>query len=71
MTTSASHEITRADIEAKLQEIKGEVDHTAEAARVPLLALGAVAVVGLVGVAYLLGRRRGRRTTTVVEVRRV
>lgn len=63
--------ISRDDIEAKLREIKGEVAEAGERAKVPALAIGAAAVVGLVGIAYLLGRRKGRKKTTVVEVRRV
>lgn len=63
--------VTRADIEAKLREIKGEVDEAGERAKVPALAIGVAVVVGLVGAAYLLGRRKGRKKTTVVEVRRV
>jgi hypothetical protein len=64
-------EVSRADIEAKLREIKGEVDATGQRAKVPAIAIGAVVVVGLVGLAFAIGRRRGRKATTVVEVRRV
>jgi len=32
---------------------------------------GAVAVVAVVGLAFLLGRRRGKKETTYVEIRRV
>jgi hypothetical protein len=63
--------VSRIDIEAKLREIKGEVDETGEKAKVPVLAIGAAVVVGLVAAAYMFGRRRGKRTTTLVEVRRV
>jgi len=63
--------VTRGDIEAKLREIKGEVDATGQRAKVPAIAIGAVVVVGLVGLAFVIGRRRGRKATTVVEVRRV
>lgn len=63
--------ITRADIETKLRQIRGEVDSTAKAA-VPIgLAVGAAAVAVVVGVAYLMGRRKGRKRATVVEIRRV
>ena len=63
--------ITRADIETKLRQLRGEVDSTAKAA-VPIgLAVGAAAVAVVVGVAYLMGRRKGRRRATVVEIRRV
>jgi hypothetical protein len=67
----ATDAITRADIEAKLAEIKGEVDPRAEQAKGALIAAAAAgAVVVILGV-YLLGRRRGRSRQTVVEVKRV
>ncbi len=67
----ADRPVTRADIEAKLREIRGEVDTTAEGAKSYALTAGLVAAVVVVGFVYLLGRRRGRRRTTVVEIRRV
>ena len=63
--------ITRDDIEAKLREIRGEVDETAGAAKPYALAAGIVVAVAVVGLAYVLGRRKGKKRTTVVEVRRV
>jgi hypothetical protein len=63
--------VTRADIEAKLREIRGEVDTGVESARNMALIVGAVAAVAVIGTVYFLGRRKGRRQTTVVEVRRV
>lgn len=69
--TMTDRRVTRADIEAKLAEIKGEVDETGERAKVPAMAIGAVLVVAVVGVAYLLGRRSAKKKTTVVEVRRL
>ena len=74
MTASAApgeKQVTRADIEAKLREIRGEVDTGVESARNVTLIVGAVAAVAIVGAMYFLGKRRGRRQTTVVEVRRV
>jgi hypothetical protein len=63
--------ITRDDIEAKLREMAGDVDDRVEAAK-PTILVGAVASVVLVGVvAYLWGRRRGRRRSAVVEIRRL
>jgi len=62
--------VSPADIAAKLRQIGGEVTDTAEEARGSVVVVAAVAVVALVGVAYLLGRRRGRRRSTVVEIRR-
>lgn len=63
--------ITRSDIESKLRELTGEVDDTVEAAR-PKIVAGAVAGVLIVAlVAYLLGRRRGRARSALVEIRRL
>jgi LPXTG-motif cell wall-anchored protein len=67
----ADHKITRSDIEGKLREIKGEVESTGEAAKPIALAVGIAGVVALAGLAYLLGKRKGKKKTTIVEVRRV
>ncbi len=63
--------ITRADIESKLRDMRGEVDKTAEAAKAPLVAIAGAAVAVVVVLSFLLGKRRGRRKSTVVEIRRV
>jgi hypothetical protein len=63
--------IGKSDIEAKLREIKGEVDDTATAAKPYALAVGVALAVTVVAAAYLLGRRKGKKKTTVVEIRRV
>lgn len=71
MAVTQERPVTRADIESKLRQIRGEVDSTAKAA-VPIgLAVGAAAVAVVVGMAYLMGRRKGRKRATVVEIRRV
>jgi signal transduction histidine kinase len=63
--------VTRDDLEAKLRELKGEVDDTAKAATGVVVAVAAVTVVGVVAIAFLIGKRKGRKKTTVVEIRRV
>jgi hypothetical protein len=63
--------VERTDIERKLRELQGGVNETRETATTSLLTVGACVVVGVVAVAFLLGRRKGRRRTTVVEVRRI
>jgi hypothetical protein len=71
MAAEPSGPISRDDIEAKLREIKGEVESTATTAKPYAIAAGAVLVVAVVGLAYVLGKRKGKKKTTVVEVRRV
>ncbi len=73
MSTSppAGGRITRADIEGKLREMRGEVEETAEAAKAPILAIAGGVAAAIVIAAFLFGKRRGRRKSTVVEIRRV
>ncbi|HZU79858.1 MAG TPA: hypothetical protein VE991_08070 [Acidimicrobiales bacterium] len=63
--------ITRDDIEQKLRSLAGEVDDKVESAK-PVVVSGAVAGLLVVAlVAYLLGRRRGKARSAVVEIRRL
>lgn len=62
--------VSRDDIERKALELIGAVDETKTAAKNTAM-LGAVAVAGIVVAAFVLGRRRGSRNKTVVEVYRV
>jgi hypothetical protein len=63
--------ISRDDIEAKFRELQGEVEIIGEEARSYGITIGVAAVVLVVAVAFVLGRRRGRRNRTIVEVRRI
>ena len=63
--------VDRGDIEGKLREIRGEVDSFGGSSRKYALAAGAVVAVTVIGLAYVLGRRKGKKKRTVVEVRRV
>ncbi len=63
--------ITRSDLEAALNGLVSEGQETvAEAGIRAAGAAGAFAFLAL-AVTYVVGRRRGRRSRTVVEVRRV
>ncbi len=75
MTTTArvgqGATVSRDDIEQKLREIRGEAGEVVESNRdYAVLAAVATAVV-VVAMAYFFGRRKGKKRTTVVEVRRV
>ena len=64
--------ISRDDIRDKFRELKGDLGQTTEAARAPMLGVGHRRPLwALAAVAFWLGRRRGRASRTVVEVRRV
>ena len=66
-----SRPITRDDIEAKLRDIQGSTSVGADAARGAGMSAAIVGLLLAIVVAYLLGRRRGKRRRTVVEIRRV
>ena len=63
--------ITRDDIESKFRELQGEGEFYVDEARSYALLAGAAIVGGLLLVAFALGRGRGRKKRTVVEIRRV
>jgi hypothetical protein len=71
MAVTTNGPVTKADIETKLRQIRGEVDETAEKSRSYLEMAAIVGVVASIGLSYLLGRRKGKRKSTVVEIRRV
>ena len=63
--------VTREDLEAELRDTFGDAGGRAGEARTPLLAAAVVVGAVLLGVAYLVGRRIGRRSSTTVEIRRI
>ena len=71
MSAPPADKITRDDIEAKFRELQGEVDTVTDDVRSYAATVGAVVVVAVVIVAFWLGRKRGRNTQTVVEIRRI
>ena len=62
--------ITRDDIEAKALQLVGVVDDTKESAK-NMAILGAIAVAVVVAAAFVIGRKRGSRNKTLVEVYKV
>ena len=69
--TAPDRKITRDDIESKLRELQGEVGQRTEAAKVPAIAVAVGVVVVSIATAYLLGRRKGKRRQTLLEIRRI
>jgi hypothetical protein len=63
--------ITRDDLENKLRELEGGAREQAESARSTVLTAAAVAALVLLLLAFLLGIRKGRKRSTIVEIRRV
>ena len=63
--------INRSDIERKLRELQGGVTETRDSAANTQVTVGAVVAVGVIAAAFLLGRRKGKKRRTIVEVRRI
>ncbi|MGH9118742.1 MAG: hypothetical protein ACRD0A_12945 [Acidimicrobiales bacterium] len=63
--------IKPADLEQKFRELKGDVDEEVKNAKGYAIAAGVAVVVVVVTVSFLLGKRRGRKKSTFIEVRRV
>ena len=59
------------DLRSKLKQVSGEVDERAEEAKPVALVAGIAGVIVVIALAFLIGRRRGQRKTTWVEIRRL
>jgi len=68
--TDVQQKITRDDIEAKFRTLTGDVDEIAEEAKTTAIGIGAVVGAAVLVGVFLFGRSRGRRKTTMIEVRR-
>ena len=64
-------QISRADIEAKFRELQGGATKRAEAAGATAAKVAVGVLLVIVVGAFIVGRRKGRRQTTIVEIRRV
>ena len=69
--SSTGTTITKADIEAKLSQLKGNVDTEVANVRGIAVTVGIAVATVVVLASFALGRRRGRRLATIVEIRRV
>ena len=69
--TVKTERISREDIEAKLRALQGDVQVKVEDRKSTVMVVAGGIGVVLVIVFFLLGRRSGKRRSTVVEIRRV
>jgi hypothetical protein len=70
-TAAVPEKVTRDDIEAKLRELRGEVDSRVSDVKFSVTVVAVAVAVTAVVTAYWLGRRRGKRRQTVFEIRRI
>ena len=62
--------ITPADIEAKFRDIQGQVDVVAEDSKKKLALGGTVGAIIIFLIIYVLGRKAGKKKSSVLEIRR-
>ena len=67
----APSKITRDDIEAKLRELRGEVDERVEEVKVPAIAVAVGVAVVVIVAAYWFGKRKGKKRQMVLEIKRI
>ncbi|MPY92003.1 MAG: hypothetical protein GEV08_02755 [Acidimicrobiia bacterium] len=63
--------VTRSDIEAKFRELQSDMSDAAESAKGKVTIAAAVAGVLVLLLVYVLGRKAGKKRSTVVEIRRL
>ena len=63
--------ITRDDIESKFVELQRGMDSAADSAKSATTKIGIAAIILVLILAFLLGRKRGSQSKTVVEIRRL
>lgn len=68
---SAARKVSLSDIEEQLRSIKGAAKESIVGARAPVKTAALGTLLALVAASYLLGRRRGRRRASVLEIRRL
>ncbi len=69
--TIQDEKISREDLQDKFVELQTNLDNAASSAKDVGKKVGIVALVVVLILAFLIGRRRGRANRTVVEIRRV
>lgn len=70
MSQYANDPISRDDIKAKLGDLQGEARTQVDGAKNQLITVGAGLALLLLVIAFMLGRRGGKRASAVIEVRR-
>jgi hypothetical protein len=70
MSAPPTGRVSKGDIEQRLRDLQGGVEDKIASQRQKIVGAAIAAAVLTVLVAFLLGRRSGRKKNTVVEIRR-
>lgn len=69
--TETPQKISAADLESKLRAFQGDVQSKVESKKNTMMAVGAGTVTLLLIIFFLMGKRSGKKKTTLVEIRRI
>ena len=69
--TKPGTKITRDDLEAGIRRLQGDAQERVNDKKKTLVTVAGVAGVVLVLLVFMLGKRSGKKKTTLVEIRRV
>ena len=70
MSAPATGKVTKADIEQKFRNLQGDVEEKIASQRQKIIGAAIAAGVVTILLAFVLGRRSGKKKNTVVEIRR-
>lgn len=71
MTAIETPKISKDDLQEKFVELQANIDNAASSAKDIGKKVGIVALVLILIIAFILGRKRGAANKTVVEIRRL
>ncbi len=71
MTALETPKISKDDLQDKFVELQANIDNAASSAKDIGKKVGLVALVLILIIAFILGRKRGAASKTVVEIRRL
>jgi len=69
--TESQAKIAPEDLENKLRAFQGDVQSKVESKKSAVMAIGTGGITLLLIIFFLMGKRSGRKKTTLVEIRRV
>lgn len=69
--TATAEKVTRDDLERQFAGLQSGIKGTVESKKNTIITVLSVSAVVLMIIVFLMGRRSGKRKTTVVEIRRV
>ena len=69
--TATPSKITPEDLEGKLRAFQGDVQAKVDSKKNTMMVVGAGAITVLLIVFFLMGKRSGKKKTTLVEIRRI